>query len=55
MHGLRHFYASALLDAGDPAMTLRVYGHLMPDSRGRARRAIETVFQRMAQEGHGPV
>ncbi|MFF3250133.1 tyrosine-type recombinase/integrase [Actinacidiphila glaucinigra] len=67
MHALRHFYASALLDAGenikavseymghaDPAMTLRVYAHLMPDSRERARRAIDTVFQRMAQEDHGP-
>ncbi|MGW1539157.1 tyrosine-type recombinase/integrase [Streptomyces sp. NPDC002309] len=67
MHALRHFYASALLDAGenikavseymghaDPAMTLRVYAHLMPDSRERARRTIDTVFQRMAQEDHGP-
>ncbi|WP_237490887.1 tyrosine-type recombinase/integrase [Streptomyces sp. XHT-2] len=49
MHALRHFYASALLDAGenvkavseymghaDPGMTLRVYAHLMTDSRERA-------------------
>ncbi|WP_314409976.1 tyrosine-type recombinase/integrase [Streptomyces kroppenstedtii] len=67
MHALRHFYASALLDAGenikaiseymghaDPAMTLRVYSHLMLDSRDRARRAIDAVFQRDAQEDHGP-
>ncbi|MEU5297498.1 tyrosine-type recombinase/integrase [Streptomyces sp. GTA36] len=67
MHALRHFYASALLDAGenikaiseymghaDPAMTLRVYSRLMPDSRDRARRAIDTVFQRAAEEDHGP-
>ncbi|WP_033322130.1 tyrosine-type recombinase/integrase [Streptomyces yerevanensis] len=67
MHALRHFYASALLDAGenikavseymghaDPAMTLRVYAHLMPDSRERARRAIDSVFQHLSQEDHGP-
>ncbi|MEV5954847.1 site-specific integrase [Streptomyces sp. NPDC051987] len=67
MHALRHFYASALLDAGenikavseymghaDPAMTLRVYAHLMPDSRERARRAIDTLFQQRSQEDHGP-
>lgn len=67
MHALRHFYASALLDAGenikavseymghaDPALTLRVYAHLMPDSRERARRVIDTVFQRASQEDHGP-
>jgi integrase len=53
-HALRHFYASALLDAGesvkalaeylghsDPAFTLRVYTHLMPASEKRARRAID--------------
>ncbi len=47
MHALRHFYASVLLDAGesikavsqylghsDPALTLRVYAHLMPSSQG---------------------
>jgi integrase len=57
MHALRHFYASVLLDAGesikavseylghsDPALTLRVYAHLMPSSRERARRAIDVVF-----------
>ncbi|MEU8730774.1 site-specific integrase [Streptomyces tendae] len=67
MHALRHFYASALLDAGenikavseymghaDPGLTLRVYAHLMPDSRERARRAIDTVFQRLFGEDHGP-
>ncbi|KUM80210.1 tyrosine-type recombinase/integrase [Streptomyces curacoi] len=67
MHALRHFYASALLDAGenikaiseymghsDPALTLRVYAHLMPDSRDRARRAIDSVFQHHSQEDHGP-
>lgn len=62
-----HFYASALLAAGedvkavseymghaDPALTLRVYAHLMPDSREHARRAIDTVFQRLSKEEHGP-
>lgn len=57
MHALRHFYASVLLDAGesikavseylghsDPAMTLRVYAHLMPSSRERARRVLDGVF-----------
>ncbi|MFF3060658.1 tyrosine-type recombinase/integrase [Streptomyces sp. NPDC057909] len=67
MHALRHFYASALLDAGenikavseymghsDPGLTLRVYSHLMPDSRERARRAIDSAFQRIFGEDHGP-
>ncbi|WP_435884061.1 tyrosine-type recombinase/integrase [Streptomyces mirabilis] len=57
MHALRHFYASVLLDTGesikavseylghsDPAMTLRVYAHLMPGSSERARRALDGVF-----------
>ncbi|QFQ98364.1 site-specific integrase [Streptomyces phaeolivaceus] len=53
MHALRHFYASVLLDAGesikavseylghsDPGLTLKVYAHLMPTSRDRARNAL---------------
>jgi integrase len=53
MHALRHFYASVLLDAGesikavseylghsDPGLTLKVYAHLMPSSRDRARTAL---------------
>jgi integrase len=57
MHQLRHFYASALLAGGvdvralseylghhDPAVTLRVYAHLMPSAEGRALRAIEAAF-----------
>ncbi|GAA4198816.1 tyrosine-type recombinase/integrase [Actinocatenispora rupis] len=57
MHALRHFYASALLDAGenikalsaylghhDPGFTLRTYTHLMPASEDRTRRAIEQLF-----------
>lgn len=59
MHALRHFYASVLLDAGenikavaeylghsDPAMTLRVYAHLMPSSGERTRRALDALFRR---------
>ncbi|GIM86306.1 tyrosine-type recombinase/integrase [Salinispora arenicola] len=58
MHALRHFYASALLDAGesikalaaylghaDPGFTLRVYTHLMPTSEERTRRAIDDLFE----------
>jgi integrase len=57
-HALRHFYASALLDAGesikalsvylghnDPGFTLRVYTHLMPSSEERTRRAIDDLFR----------
>ncbi|MFF2955594.1 tyrosine-type recombinase/integrase [Kitasatospora sp. NPDC057965] len=57
MHALRHFYASVLLDAGesiravsdylghaDPALTLRVYAHLMPNSQDRARKAVDRLF-----------
>jgi integrase len=57
MHALRHFYASVLLDAGesiravseylghaDPAMTLRVYAHLMPSSRERTRKAVDIAL-----------
>lgn len=56
MHALRHLYASALLDAGeniealaewlrhaDPASTLRVYAHPMPESPKRARRALDEL------------
>lgn len=58
MHALRHFYASALLDAGesikalaaylghaDPGFTLRVYTHLMPTSEECTRRAIDDLFE----------
>ncbi|MFM9454805.1 tyrosine-type recombinase/integrase [Streptomyces europaeiscabiei] len=57
MHALRHYYASVLLDSGenikalaeylghsDPGFTLRTYTHLMPNSRDRARRAIDSAF-----------
>ncbi|MDI5937069.1 MULTISPECIES: tyrosine-type recombinase/integrase [unclassified Micromonospora] len=57
MYALRHFYASALLDAGesikavasylghaDPGFTLRVCTHLMPASEERTRNAIDGLF-----------
>lgn len=57
MHALRHFYASALIDAGesiravadylghsDPGFTLRVYAHLFPSSEDRARKAVDRLF-----------
>jgi integrase len=57
MHALRHFYASALLDAGesikalslclghaDPGFTLRTYTRLMPASEERTRNAIDRAF-----------
>ncbi|MBZ4017905.1 integrase [Streptomyces purpurogeneiscleroticus] len=58
MHALQHFYASVLLDAGesikalaeylghsDPGLTLKVYAHLMPSSRERARKALGRALQ----------
>ena len=63
LHQLRHFYASAMLAGGvdikalskylghwDPAVTLRVYAHLMPSAEGRALKAIEAAFA----EADGP-
>jgi integrase len=64
MHALRHYYASVLLSGGvdvralseylghhDPAVTLRVYAHLMPAAEARALRAVENA---LAGEDHGP-
>ncbi|HEX6970021.1 MAG TPA: site-specific integrase [Micromonosporaceae bacterium] len=65
MHALRHFYASALLDAGesikalasylghsDPGFTLRVYTHLMPASEERTRRVIDGVLGSVQSAAH---
>jgi integrase len=59
MHELRHFYASALIAAGqsvkvvsarlghtNAAMTLNTYAHLWPDDEDRTRTAIDDVFRR---------
>lgn len=64
LHQLRHLYASVLLAGGvdikpvseylghqDPAITLRVYSHFMPNAKGKALRAIEAAFA----EADGPV
>ncbi len=56
-HDLRHHYASVLLAAGESvvavaerlghenaALVLRTYGHLMPDSEDRTRRAVDEAW-----------
>lgn len=56
-HALRHYYASTILENGgniralaeflghkDPGFTLRVYGHLMPNSRDRARHLLDEAW-----------
>ena len=57
IHDLRHHYASVLLAAGesvvavaerlgreDALLVLSTYGHLMPDSEDRTRRAIDDAW-----------
>lgn len=59
MHALRHFYASVLLDAGeniraiseymghtDPSLTLKIYAHLMPNSKERSQAAVAALYER---------
>lgn len=56
-HTMRHHYASVLLAAGesvigvaerlghdDASLVLSVYGHLMPDSESRTRKAIDSAW-----------
>ncbi|MCX6400410.1 MAG: site-specific integrase [Propionibacteriales bacterium] len=56
-HGGRHFYASLQLEHGispraladylghsDPAFTMRVYAHLMPEAGAKAQAAVDAVF-----------
>jgi len=57
---LRHHYVSVLLDAGEsivtvaerigdsPAMVLDVYGHMMPDTEDRTRRAVDAAWEQAA-------
>ncbi|HZD01311.1 MAG TPA: tyrosine-type recombinase/integrase [Actinomycetes bacterium] len=67
MHALRRHYASVLLEDGvspkalaeylghaDPGFTLRVYAHLMPSSKDRARKAIDRAFGSAASGAGGP-
>jgi integrase len=62
-HDLRHHYASVLLAAGesviavaerlghdDATMVLKVYGHLMPDSEDRTRKAIDDAWSTAPEE-----
>jgi integrase len=64
-HALRHYFASALLYDGvdiralavylghhDPAFTLRVYAHLVPDAADRMRAVIDGAAR---AESDGPV
>ena len=64
-HQLRHFYASIMLADGasiielaeylghhDPAVTLRIYGHLQPNSHDKARKIIDArMFRPRAVSG----
>jgi integrase len=56
-HELRHHYASVLLDAGesvvtvaarlghkDANMVITTYGHLMPNSEDRTRKAVDDAW-----------
>ena len=55
--GGRHFYASLQLESGvgpraladylghaDPAFTLKIYAHLMPEAHGKAQAAVDRLF-----------
>ncbi|MGI9017170.1 MAG: tyrosine-type recombinase/integrase, partial [Euzebya sp.] len=57
MHALRHHFASVMLlngvaitelagflGHGDPAFTLRVYAHMLPDSEERGRAAMDAAW-----------
>ncbi|MFC9434941.1 tyrosine-type recombinase/integrase [Nocardia sp. NPDC057030] len=70
MHtGLRHYYASKLLERGvsvtelaeylgheDPGFTLRVYTHLLPSSNERARQAVDAASAQWSlRTDDGPV
>ncbi len=65
-HQLRHYYASVMLadqvsmvelaeflGHADPGFTMRVYGHLLPDSHERARQAIDRRLFRPRAVGDG--
>lgn len=68
MHSGRHFYASVQLEAGasiralaeylghaDPGFTLRTDTHLMPQSQGKAKRAVNDVFERLGDGADDPL
>ncbi|PVC71846.1 hypothetical protein DBP18_17365 [Streptomyces sp. CS081A] len=45
---------SSYLGHGDPGFTLRVYTHLMPSSDGRARRAVDGLYEDPGSTPDGP-
>jgi integrase len=62
MHGLRHFYASVLIAAGEsvktvqkrmghakPSITLDTYSHLWPEAEDTSRAAVEAIFGQSAR------
>ena len=68
MHAARHLFASAQLEAGtsiravaeylghsDPGFTLRTYTHLMPEAEDKAKRAIDTLFERLDEVADDPL
>jgi integrase len=68
-HALRHHYAFVLLQAGESVvavadalghenatLVLRTYGHLMPDSEDRLRRAVDLAWANVDDAaGHASV
>src|SRR5215211_3330920 len=67
-HDLRHHYASVLLAAGESVvavaerlghenatLVLTTYGHLLPDSEDRTRRAIDAAWSSDGRETDGGV
>ena len=68
MHAARHQFASAQLEAGtsiralaeylghnDPGFTLRTYTHLMPEAEDKAKRAVDTLFERLDEVVDDPL
>lgn len=66
-HDLRHHYASVLLAAGesvvavaerlghdDASLVLSVYGHLMPGSEDRTRKAVDAAWNPVPAQDHEP-
>ena len=64
-HALRHHYASVLLAAGeslvavaerlghdDAALVLSTYGHLMPGSEDKTRRAVDAAWNPVSVQDH---
>jgi integrase len=56
-HGLRHYYASLLINAGESVKTVQArlghasaietldtYGHMWPESEDRTRQAVDVAF-----------